>query len=62
MSVMDRLFGAYWRPEPKHEHQWETIKEIVVRRYVLSAYVGTDYVYHLRCTTCGEIGRREVKS
>ena len=32
MSVMDRLFGGYWRPEPRHEHQWETIKEVEVER------------------------------
>ena len=62
MSVMDRLFGAYWRPEQKHEHQWETVRVIEVSRHAFGALVSTDYVYHLRCTTCGEIGRREVKS
>lgn len=60
MSVINRLFGGYWRHEPRHEHKWDTIKEIEVRQHVLGAYVGTRYVYHLRCTTCGEIGRREV--
>jgi hypothetical protein len=62
MSVMDRLFGGYWRPEPRHEHQWETIKVVEIEVMALGERVDTRWVYHLRCKTCGEIGRREVKS
>lgn len=61
MSAWQRLFGGSRPPEPRHEHKWETIKEVEVEQCAFGSHVRTYYVYHLRCTTCGEISSREVK-
>jgi len=59
LRLLKLLIFGVWKIEPKHTHEWETVKEKEIRFYLNGKHSADDLpieahqIYYLRCKTCG---------